>query len=333
MNFNQDIWKKIESEYLSGEKIIARLAVPEMSRKLYAGIDSMKQRHLLVPIEKDEEDYNDSESKGMSISTRKLIIKRAEQKRYIDIICQDVSGHIIFDAIAKDIAEKLDKGIPREVVANVIGKWRNFWKKTSQEIMSSNEIIGLFAELWFLYKWLLPYLENFEAIKRWRGPFSSRHDFEWKGTSVEVKSTTNVQCRVHKIHGIEQLSPPENGDLFLFSLRLREEQGSEMTLPNLIKLCKDFLGDDIESLSKFENILAIAGYSPFYDKEYSKFKFRVVDEKLYRVTKDFPHLERSSFINDVPSGIGVIEYSINLDGYDNLCLATSPNEISSQFSK
>jgi len=124
-------------------------------------------------------------------------------------------NNIIFDAIAEDIAEKLDNGIPKEVVANVIGKWRNFWKKTSQEIMSSNEIMGLFGELWFLYKWLLPYLENFEAIKRWRGPFSSRHDFEWKGKSVEVKSTTNVQSRVHKIHGIDQLSPPENGDLFL----------------------------------------------------------------------------------------------------------------------
>jgi len=326
MNFNKGIWKKLESDSLSGEKIIARLAVPEMSRKLYAGIDSMKQRHLLVPIEKDEEDYNDSESKGMSISTRKLIIKGTEQKRYIDIICQDISGHIIFDAIAEDIAEKLDNGIPKEVVANVIGKWRNFWKKTSQEIMSSNEIMGLFGELWFLYKWLLPYLENFEAIKRWRGPFSSRHDFEWKGKSVEVKSTTNVQSRVHKIHGIDQLSPPENGDLFLFSLRLREEQGSEMTLPSLIGSCKDLLGDDIESLSKFENILAIAGYSPLYDKEYSKFKFRVVDEKLYKVTEEFPHLERNSFINDIPSGIRLIEYSISLDGYDNLCVANSSKE-------
>ncbi len=326
MNFNQDVWKKLESEYLSGEKIMARLAVPEMSRKLYVGIDSMKQRHLLVPIERTEDGYNDSESKGLSILTRELIIKGTEKKRYIDIICQDVLGHIIFDAIAGDIVEKLDKGVPKEVIANVIGKWRNFWKKTPKEMMSSNEIIGLFAELWFLYNWLLPHSQNFEAIKGWRGPFASRHDFEWQGKSVEVKSTTNVQSRIHKIHGIEQLSPLENGDLFLFSLRLREEQGSEMTLPNLIKLCKDFLENDIENLSKFENILAIAGYSPLYDKEYSKFKFRVVDEKLYKVTKEFPHLERNSFINDVPSGVGSIEYSINLDGYDNLCIANSPKE-------
>jgi len=99
-----------------------------------------------------------------------------------------------------------------------------------------------------------------------------------------------------------------------------------MTLPSLIKLCKDFLGSDIESLSKFENILAITGYSPLYDKEYSKFKFRIVDEKLYRVTKEFPHLERSSFINDIPPGVGLIEYSINLDGYDNLCVANSSKE-------
>jgi hypothetical protein len=51
-----------------------------------------------------------------------------------------------------------------------------------------------------------------------------------------------------------------------------------------------------------------------------------VDEKLYKVTKEFPHLERNSFINDIPLGVGLIEYSINLDGYDNLCVANSPKE-------
>jgi len=326
MSFNQDVWKRLESEYLSGEKIIARLAVPEMSRKLYVGIDSMKQRHLLVPIEKDEEKYNDSESKGLSILTRELIIKGTEQKRYIDIICQDVSGHIIFDAIAGDIAEKLDKGIPKEVIANVIGKWRNFWKKTSQEIMSSNEIIGLFAELWFLSYWLLPKVDKLETVNRWHGPFASRHDFEWVGKSVEVKATINVQSRVHKIHGIDQLSPPLNGELLLFSLRLREEHGADKNLPDLIALCKEKLKDNVDALSKFENILVISGYSPIYDEEYSKFKFRIVDEKLYKVTDEFPRLIKESFIDGIPSGVGVVEYSINLDGYDNLCVANSPTE-------
>ena len=144
---------------------------------------------------------------------------------------------------------------------------------------------------------------------------------------MEVKATTNVQSRIHKIHGIDQLSSPENGALLLFSLRLREEQGASNTLPNLIALCREKLKDDIDALSKFENILAITGYSQLHESLYSKFKFRIVDERIYKVTSEFPRLVSESFIQGVPPGIGVIEYTINLDGYDHLCIARSPNEI------
>ena len=326
MSLNKDIWNKLESGLPSGEKITARLAMPEISRKLYVGLDSLKQRHLLIPLEKNEEEYNDSESKGLSVITRELIIKGVEQKRYIDIICKDVSGQTIFDAIAEDIAEKLDKGIPKEVIVKVIGKWRNFWGKPVQDLLSYNEIVGLFAELWFLYYWLFPRMNELSAINAWRGPFSSRHDFEWTGKSVEVKATTNVQNRMHKIHSIEQLSPPENGNLFLFSLRIREEQSVDNNLPTLIALCRKKLKDNPNAISKFENILSIVGYSPVHDNEYSKIRFRVVDERLYNVTDEFPRLVSDSFVKGVPSGVNTIEYTINLDGYDNLCLAKSHKE-------
>ena len=326
MSFNQDVWKKLESGLPSGEKIAARLAMPDKSRKLYAGFDSFKQRHLLIPLEENEEEYNDSESRGLSITTRELIIKGSERKRYIDIICQDVSGHVIFDAIAEDIAEKLDKEIPKGVIMGVISKWRNFWGKSVQDLLSYNEIIGLFAELWFLYYWLFPKISYSEAVNRWRGPFSSRHDFEWSGKSIEIKATTNTEGRIHKIHGIEQLSPPEHGDLLLFSLRIREEQGTDNTLPNIVVLCKEKIKDDPEALSKFENALAIAGYNPVYDSDYSKYKFRIVDEKLFTVTEKFPRLVKESFAEGVPLGVGMIEYSINLDGFEDLCISNSPEE-------
>ena len=50
MILNEDVWKKLESELPLGEKITARLVAPEVSKKLYAGIDSFKQRHLLIPL-------------------------------------------------------------------------------------------------------------------------------------------------------------------------------------------------------------------------------------------------------------------------------------------
>ena len=327
MIFTSEVWKKLESKSPKGEKINARLAVPEASRNLYAGFDSNKQRHLLIPLGDDEEEYTDSQSRGLSIVTRDLVVQGFEAKRYIDITCQDNSGHIIFDVIATEIAERLGKGKSREIVANVIAKWRRFWGHSPKEILSYEKIIGLFAELWFLYNWLFQKTDVTNAVNGWRGPFSSRHDFEMKGKSIEAKATTNVQSRIHRIHGIDQLSPPKEGVLLLFSLRLREEQSSDNNLPNLIALLQDKLKNNVEALSKFENTLAVAGYSPIHNEEYSKFKFRIVDEKLYEVKEGFPCITTHLFKEGLPNGVCQIRYSINLDGFERFCIANNPDDV------
>jgi len=326
VNINKTTWEKLESEFATGKKIAARLFLPEVTRKLYAGLDANLFRHLLIPLDENQEEYVDSQSKGLSVSTKELIVQGSKPTKYIDIKCQDKSGFSIFEVIGQEIAERIDSGVPKEVVASVINKWRNFWSYSPKEILSRQKIIGLFAELWFFNFWLLSKLEKLEAVNRWRGPFSSRHDFEWSGTSVEVKATTNVKSRIHHINDVDQLLPPDDGVLFLFSLHLREEQGSQNSLTSLISLCRENIQDDVDALSKFENILAIFGYSPVYDEEYSKLKFRVVDQKLYSVKEGFPRIISGSFKNNIPNGVFDINYLINLDGFDEYCVATSPDD-------
>lgn len=326
MILNTEVWKKLESECPKGERITARLVFPEKSRKLYVGFDSDKQRHLLISLNEKEEDYQDLQSKGFSITTRELVVKNAAPHRYIDIVCHDPAGYVIFDVMGSEIGEKIDSGNSKEIIIQVISKWRNFLGRTPRDLLSHNELVGIFAELWFLYYWLLPKTKKMDAINKWRSPFLSRHDFEWTGSSVEVKATTNAHSRVHKINGLEQLSPPKDGKLFLFSLRLREENGADATLPGIINLCREELRSDIEALSKFENMIAALGYSPLHDDEYCKIKFRIIDEKLYEVTKDFPRLVPDLFKDGMPLGVGAVEYTVNLDGYDGLCIAKSPND-------
>jgi len=326
MMFNDEVWKILESEPPKGDNLNARLLLPELSKKLYAGIDSSKQRHILIPLNDKEKGLSDSQSRGLSVVTKDLVVGGFKPQRYLDIICQDSNGHIIFNVIAKEIVECLERGEPQEIVANVISKWRRFWRQAPKEMLSYEQIIGLYAELWFLYNWMFKKLDVSKAVNSWRGPFSSRHDFEMKGKSIEAKATTKQQNRTHKVHGIDQLSPPENSKLMFFSLRLREEQGAENDLPLLIGLIQEKLKENIETLSKFENTLAVAGYSPVYNEEYSKLKFRIVDQKLFDVTDEFPRIINDSFVSGLPSGVGTIEYTISLDGYDKLCIAKSPDD-------
>src|SRR5262249_27367868 len=149
---------------------------------------------------------------------------------------------------------------------------------------------GLFAELWFFSVWLVPKVGVVEAVRRWRGPFGSRHDFEWEGLSVEVKATSSTRGHIHHINGIDQLALPENGRLLFFSLRLHEEGGSANTLVSVISGCHSQLETRPELLERFQSALARAGYSPAYDDEYAKLHLRVVDEGLFEVRDDFPRL-------------------------------------------
>src|SRR5687768_12514986 len=65
-------------------------------------------------------------------------------------------------------------------------------------------------------------------------PFGARHDFEWQGKSIEIKTTVSTRGRIHKVNGIDQLRPPEHGELLFFSLRVREEASAANTLPKLV---------------------------------------------------------------------------------------------------
>lgn len=326
MNINVHIWETLKSESPEGDILAARLALPEISRKLYAGFDAEGLHHFLIPVNEGDGELNDSNSRGLSVNTRNLKVSGSEPKKYIDITCHDVAGHLIFDVIGGEIAEKIESGQPHDIIRKVLNKWRYFWGHQPADILSYEELIGLTAELWFLYHWLIPKTDISTAVQRWRGPYKSRHDFEWLRKSVEVKATTNVQSRIHVIHGIEQLSPPENGELFLFSLKLREEQGAETTLPKLVAACQDFLKENLDALTDFENALALTGYSPMHNEKYESFHFRVVDEKLFTVNNRFPKITKESFSDGIPAGVIDIEYSINLDGFEDLCVAKSPQD-------
>jgi hypothetical protein len=143
-----------------------------------------------------------------------------------------------------------------------------------------------------------------------------------------VKATTSVRGRIHRINGLDQLAPPENGELMLFSLRLREEAGASNTLPGLVAVCRAQMELEPDTLDLFEAALAQVNYSPTYEEEYAKLKLRIVDEGLYRVEQNFPRITAASFEAGVPSGVERVEYEINLGGCNHLLIATTAEMLS-----
>jgi hypothetical protein len=210
-------------------------------------------------------------------------------------------------------------------VAAVISVWRWFWSAPSDFGLTREQEIGLFAELWFLRFWLSPRVGAAEAIRRWRGPFGSRHDFEWVGRSVEVKATTSSRGVVHRINGLDQLQEPENGSLLLFSLRVREEGGAGNTLSVLLRSCREAIGTATDVLDAFEAAVNAAGYSPVTIPGRGDLRFRVVEEHLYTVRDDFPRLT-SATLHQI-RGVETIDYDINLAGFEHLRIASDAVDV------
>jgi len=318
-----EIWEHLAKEQIQGETLWARRAMPDVTDRLMAALDSADRRHYLVILHDGESKLQDNQSRGVGVVTRELAVPGHETGCYLDITCNDAGGHDAFDLIGGELAERLGASneTTPECVSRVLAKWRRFWGQPPTNILSREEQIGLFAELWFLNLWMVPRVGTAAAVQQWRGPFGSRHDFERAGCSVEVKATTSTRGIIHHIHGIEQLLSPDEGELLLYSLRLRNEAGATNSLPTVVAACRQQLSCDDEALSHFESALFQAGYSPAHEEEYEKLRMRVVEEGLYVVRDDFPRLTPTQFIGGLPYGVEKVDYEVNLGGFNHLLIA------------
>lgn len=321
-----EVWARLSINTPLGETLSARLATPDISKRLLAGIDGQGRRHFLLLLLEGENEIEDRQSRGVHATTRQLTMPDHSSGIYLDITCLDAAGYNAFDLIGGEIASRLATGreAASEVVSRTLAKWRRFWGQAPAQMLSRNEQLGLFAELWFLSRWLSPRAGPAAAVERWRGPSGGRHDFQWSERSVEVKATTSVRGLIHHINGLEQLAPPEDGLLFFFSLRMREEANAAHSLPSLIENCRSLIDSDGEVLSRFESALAQAGYSPAHEPEYGGAHWRVVEQGLFKVEDEFPRLTPISFADGLPIGVERVEYEINLDTAHRLLIANTP---------
>jgi hypothetical protein len=323
-----DVWRQIELSRPSGDELVGRQAAPDVTRRLLAAIDFRGRRHFLVALEANEAEFRDASSRGLTVITEELVLTGQANARYINLVCEDALGHAMFDLIGGEIGNRLHivGEEPADVVSRVLAKWRRFWGQLPRQMLSREAQVGLFSELWFLTYWLLPAAGPAPAARMWRGPYGARHDFERAGLSIEAKGTTSTRGRVHKVNGLQQLDPPQTGRLLFFSLRLREEAGASNTLPMLVQACRERISVDPDAEGMLESGLIAAGYMASHEEEYSKVHWRGVEELLFDARQGFPRINPESFQGGVPPGIEEIEYTINLNTFDELVVATKPGD-------
>jgi hypothetical protein len=320
-------WDLLESQPPSGERLTARLAVPDSRDDVFIAVDAAGRRYVLVTIPPGEpRELAERVSRGVEVKTVEMKAGIGARQDFIEIACLEAEGYAALDTIALEMVEALQAGasIGRvRLVQNVLAKWRRFWAGVSQGLLSKEQQLGLFGELWFLCRWLTPATGSSKALHMWRGPVGARNDFEVQGFAIEAKTTGRLDA-AHVIHGLEQLLEPPGGSLFLFSLTVRDEASGSETLPRLVEETRGLLADDVPALSQFESALAAVGYDDRLAGEYGKLVLRVRDEGLYRVAAGFPRLIPASLVGGLPAGVTAVTYELRLDVAVNWLIARTP---------
>lgn len=317
----------MEAQPPGGERLTVRTALPGNHDDVLIALDAARRRYVLVRIPTGEpSELAERTSRGIAVQTVEMRVDGERTENFVEIACLESQGHAALDTIAVELVEALVAGasIGRvRLVQNVLAKWRRFWSGVNQGVLSKEQQLGLFGELWFLSRWLCPSVGAAKALQMWRGPTGSRNDFEVQGMGIEVKTTGRMDA-AHVIHGLDQLLEPQGGVLFLYSLSVRDEASGTDCLPNLVNEMRGRLADDFQALLQFDASVYAAGYDDRLASEYARLVLRIRDESLYRVTDGFPRLVPASLIGGLPAGLSAVDYELNLDAAAAWLLAKAP---------
>ena len=300
-------------------------AVPLAENEVWAAVDQEGRRHLLLQVPEGTE-APPTTTRGLRVTVARHQVKGRNPAEYLDLVCMSDDVTATFTAVAADIGT--DAGSVPEVervaaIVAALSRWQWFWG-VEPGALSAQDIVGLFAELWFLHRWTEG---GADVIDAWTAPVGSRHDFQWSERSVEVKAATRRAdgAVLHRIHHLDQLSDPEEGQLLLFSLRLVRDQLAHNTLPDLVDRIEESLRADPHARDEFMQKLGRRGYSPVHAQRY-RIPYRVLGEHLYSVGPGFPRLTAASFVGGLPAGVTDVSYVIDMAVCDPWLVASSPDE-------
>jgi len=300
-------------------------AVPVSGNEVWAAVDHEGRRHLLLQVP-DGTEAPPTTTRGLQVTVARHQVEGREPAEYLDLMCLSDDVTATFTAVTADIGAEAGTVGQSERVAAVVAalsRWQWFWG-VEPGALSAQDALGLFAELWFLHRWTGG---GPTVIDAWSASAGSRHDFQWRERSVEVKAAVRRADGgvLHRIHHLDQLADPEQGRLYMFSMHVVHDQLARNTLPALIDRIDSGLRGDPRARDEFSRKVGHRGYSPAHAHRYDN-PYRVLSEHVYRVVPGFPRLTDGSFVGGLPAGVTDVSYVIDMAVCDPWMVASTPDE-------
>jgi len=314
------VWKSIRT-LPHGQFAGRQIGLVGSENQIWAAVDSNRTPHFLIRVSGKEGAIGDSSTRGVKVFTDDLRIGEESPASFLALVCHNQRFQETFAALCHDLLENLQAGeSPIHLVTATLRRWREFFQISSPPL-TQEQCLGLFAELWFLERWIgIP-----DGISGWNGPSGARHDFQRPESSIEVKATIALSGgAVHRISSLEQLENPATGVLYLFSLRATVDSLAANTLPGIVNRIMRNLRDNPEALTEFSDRLGRSGYKPG-DANHYDYRWRILAEELFEVREDFPRLT-PHMGSGWPAGVVDVSYGISVEACTQWRVAARPEE-------
>ncbi|MEV0435491.1 PD-(D/E)XK motif protein [Nocardia sp. NPDC050413] len=288
--------------------IVSELPVPTPKGPLVAGLDREGNRHLLVPIGAHQIVRKGLNGPVLRLS-RRTLEHDSKLQDFADLVCLRPDLNDIFATLCADIlyATEESPDNPVKVLHRVLDRWRALFLNPGPPL-GSQQLAGLFGELVVL-ELLLEH--DSSAIKAWKGPSGHRHDFATGAGALEVKTSTNPDGRSVRIHGLDQLEPPLDGDLGLVWLRLEMDVHGGIGFLDMIKRVLELSDDESETLTR----LATVGYRAADNDHYAHSRYSIIEQRWYNVDVAFPRLTTVDLAAAaISTNVHNVDYTIDLSG-------------------
>jgi hypothetical protein len=215
----------------------------------------------------------------------------------------------LFAVVVNDLMTSSGVTVAAEnfMVANRLSRWRNFFAR-SRDGLTTEQQLGLFAELVALSGPVQEALGLAGAVRSWHGPLLEVHDFSTENWALEIKSSAGStgQARISSENQLERFGIHQ---LFLMFTSFDVRSNNQgRTLSQEISALRKALTDIPEAADLFEDRLLDVGYLDLHAHLYVSHYLPVRNE-CFEIDQDFPSIRRS----ELPEAISKVTYSLNID--------------------
>jgi hypothetical protein len=312
------LWKELEAEAekITGQGIQKRMIGTKKTCPMFVGIKQPGMRRVfLLQAPKYSAPLLEAipNSKGFQFNVQIIGDEIHEDYASIILTASKADYNDLFLSMADDLFFRLnDLENRKEIVSTFLNRvllWQSFFEKQGLEGLSEDAQKGLYGELFFLKKYILPGFPRETPLRYWLGSKNRQHDFQFGALAVEVKTTASKQHQKLQISSEQQLDETRIKELFLFYLSVSLVQHSEHTLPALIHDIREVLGGDRSALDLFNSILIERGYLDIQVSLYDTTGYSLRSSGFFLINGDFPRIKE----NELRRGVGDVKYSIEVD--------------------